>query len=251
MEIVCQFKDKTPFKVGTLRELTCRGDFSSLRPQLKPNGYALHSLDVKNEASDQVTFIVTSYKTGSYKNHPLQIIDGKKMINVKPLSWEVLSVLKENEVTPHPPYGPWNPALPSSYLVAWGLLFILTLSFACIRISSWKKKKRIISQVKERLKGVTPMQYFIKQMSYFITHQRSQEKDLEKLNEFFREFLENHFYISSKLSLKQILGHKTIKSDAEVVQILSEFKNSKNYSSEDVDQLVEMVRTWVFKKEHS
>ena len=248
MGIACQFKDKTPFTVGTPRKMTCYGRFSSLKSSLQIKGlsqYALHILDVKNLNHHQMDLVVTSYQTGFHKNQSFKITDGITSIDVDPISWQVSSVITQGEVIPHPPYGPWSPSLPTWYVASWGILSFLILGFIFMRIFSYRTKRLIMSQVKERLKDLTPVQYFIKQMSYFITH----KPEVEKLDQFLREFLENHFYISTKDSIKKVLSHKKIKSDPEIVQILSEFKNSQNYSEEDISQLLDMARSWVFKTE--
>ncbi len=257
MSVYCQFKNTAPFTVGSLRELVCRGDFSSLKLpiqfQFQNKKYALHILEVKSFQPHELILTVTSYQVGSYKLLPVQITDGQTTAFVEPLSWEVFSVIKDEKQAPHPPYGPWIPSLPSWYFGAWGILSLFILGFVFMRIKNWRKKEQMIRRVQERLGDLTPLQYFIKQMSYFISYQKSSssvKEDLGRLNQCLREFLENYLYISTEDSLKNVFKNEKIKSDQKITQILLELQKSldNRYSKEDVEQLLDMVRSWVFKE---
>ena len=260
MAVRCQFTNSFSFTVGTLQELTCKGSFSSLNlpiqfqfsnPQKK---YTLHLLEVKSFQPHELILTVTSYRPGVYQSLPFMVTDGASYISVDSLSWSVPSVIQKNSIpTPHPPYGPWKLDLPFWYYGAWGVLATLALSFIFIRIRNWRKKKQLILRVQQRLGDKTSLQYFIKQIGSFISSQKSLTSvsdDIQKLNECMREFLENEFYISKQDSMKSVLRHHQIKSDEQAVKILLELKRSLNssslYSKEDVEQLLGMVRSWIF-----
>ena len=263
MAVHCQFKNSSSFTVGTLRELACDGDFSSLKLPIQlqfqsiKKQYTLYLLKVKSFQPHQLILTVTSYQPGSYNALSFEIADGFISLPVNPLSWEVSSVIQEGQIsTPHPPYGPWVPSLPFWYMAGWGFFTLLALTFIFIRLQNWRKRKKIVNQVRQRLADRTPVQYFIKQMGRFISHQKSFSSvrdDLEKLNQYVREFLENYFYISTQDSLRSVLKNNKIKSDQKITQILVELQKSLDsrvhYSKEDMEQLLDIVRSWVFDKE--
>ena len=253
MKVNCHFQDSSSFTVGEIRLLTCRGDISSLSPPLRTKfqdeskKYALHVLETMSLQDKEVTLKVTGYQTGQYEAPIFWLTDGQHSISVEGLSWQVPSVLT-SETGPYPPYGPWKIKIPLWYELSWIFLFVAILIFGFFRFKKHRMKNFIRQRISDRLDDKTPVQYFIRQLSALFVLQKNSEIFLTKLQNSFREFLENQFEIPLEAPIQQVLKYKSI--DKEARQIISELetalKTQGSYSEQDGEQLLNMVRNWIF-----
>ena len=79
---------------------------------------------------------------------------------------------------------------------------------------------------------------------------------LAELDQILNEFLENQFNIPIELSFKKRIRHikrEKLNQKQELIKIVFELQvlqnKSYNYSKEDGEQMVDMIRTWVFLNE--
>jgi len=253
MKVNCHFQNSSSFTVGEIRLLICRGDVSPLSPPLKTKfhdeskQYALHILDIVSIQNKEVTLKVTGYQTGQYKNPMLWLTDGKHSTSVEELSWQVSSVLT-SETGPYPPYGPWKIKIPLWYELSWIFLFSAVLIFGIFRFKKYRMKISIRQRISDRLEDKTPIQYFIHQLSTLFVLKKNSEIFLIQLQKSFRAFLENQFEIPLETTIQKVLKHKSI--DKQARQIISELetalKTRNSYSEQDGEQLLNMVRNWIF-----
>ena len=263
MKVNCHFQDSSVFTVGEIRLLSCTSNAFALSPPLKTNfqdeskKYALHILETVSIQEKEIILKVTGYKTGHYQSPVFWFTDGQQSVLVEGLSWKIPSVLT-SETGPYPPYGPWKMKIPLWYDAVWIGLLIPALAFGIFIFKKHRRKIFIRQRIAERLDGKTPVQYFIRQLSSFFGLEKNSKAFLDQLKKSFREFLENQFEIPIEESAQKVLRNKPI--DKEARQIISELRKSlKNpdvFSEQDGEQLLNMVRTWVFqfnkdhKKEH-
>ena len=254
MKVNCHFQKSSSFTVGEIRLLTCRGeDIPSLSPPLKTKfqdeskKYALHVLDTVSLQDKEITLKITGYRTGQYEAPVFWFTDGKHSVSVEGLSWQVPSVLT-SETGPYPPYGPWKVKVPLWYEFSWIFLVLVVLMFGIFRFKKYRMKTFIRQRISDRLDDKTPVQYFIRQLSALFVLQKNSKTFLTQLQNSFREFLENQFEIPLESSFQKVLKYKPI--DKKARQIISELesalKNQDSYSEQDGDQLLNMVRNWIF-----
>ena len=181
----CHFKKTKPqMTVGDLFEMHCqwpphlavlsppvRIEFpkptsttSSATPkETAPSPYSLVILQTKSVLPGKGVFKVTSYQPGAYHTG-FHILSDKGSVEVKPLSWQVESVLPVGQqIKPFPPYGPWTEALPLWYWGAVTLTLIGLLSLIALKIRAFMKRKRKIKEVRLSIKQ--PYPEFINQLN--------------------------------------------------------------------------------------
>ena len=259
MKVNCHFQDSSAFTVGEIRLLICRGDFPSLSPPLKTKfqdesqKYALHILETLSVQEKEITLKVTGYQTGHYESPIFWLTDGQNIVSVEELSWKIPSVLT-SETKPYPAYGPWQIKIPLWYELSWVSLWIVFLTFGFFIFKKHRRKVFIRQRIADRLDDKTPVQYFIRKLSSLLVLKKNSETFLNQLQNSFREFLENQFEIPLEEPQK-ILKHKSI--DKKARQIISELETAladkDSYSEQDGEQLLSMVRNWIFQfeKNHS
>lgn len=167
--------------------------------QSLPGPYSLVVLDTVNIYPGKGVFKVTSYKPGNY-NTGFTFVSDQGTIQVKPLYWQVKSVIppeKKETIQPYPPYGPWKEALPFWY---WPLTLVVLLSgfvFMAFKIWFFVKRKNKIQEVEQRLKNKTPFREFISQLNLLVRKINSTKNKeiIPQLDKQFRLFLENEFLI--------------------------------------------------------
>ena len=255
MKVHCYFQDTSAFTVGESRLLTCRGDIPSLSPPLKTKfqdeskKYALHILETVSLQDQEMTLKVTGYQTGDYKSPVFWLTDGQYSLSVEGLSWTVPSILT-SETGPYPAYGPWKIQTPLWYEFSWMFLALAVLSFAFFKFKKYRRKTFIQRRIADRLDEKNPVQYFIRQLSSLFILKKNSETFLTQLQNSFREFLENQFAIPLEEPAPKLLKHKSI--DKKARQILSELETALaqgSYSEQDGEQLLGMVRNWIFQFE--
>ena len=260
MKTHCYFQDTAAFTVGEIRLLTCKGDIPALLPPLKTQfqdeskKYALHVLETVSIQEREITLKVTGYQTGNYNSPVFWLTDGQHSIRVEGLSWKIPSVLT-SETGFYPAYGPWKIKVPLWYEVSWIFLAISFLVFGFFVFKKHRRKVLIRKKIIDRLEGKSPVQYFIRQLSSLFVLKKNSKTFLIQLKNSFREFLENQFEIPLETPSHKILKYKSI--DKKAGQILSELEtalnNQSSYSNQDGEQLLSMVRNWIFQfeKKHS
>lgn len=144
-------------------------------------------------------FKVTSYQPGSH-NTGFNIVSDQGVVAVKPLSWEVKSVIpeeKKGKIKPYPPYGPWKKALPLWYWLLGGFTLLSLIIFIILKIRFFIKREHKINEIKNRLKNKKAFREFIGQLNLLIreVHNKDGKMIISKLNTSFRLFLENEFLI--------------------------------------------------------
>lgn len=253
MKVNCHFQNSSSFTVGEIRLLKCRGDIPPFSPPVRTEfpdeskKYALHILETVSIQDKEITLKVTGYQPGQYKDSILKLTDGKHSVTIEGLSWQVPSVLT-SETGPYPPYGPWKIKTPLWYDLSWGFLFLVILIFGIFRLKKHQLKMFIRQRTADRLEEKTPVQYFIRQLSSLFSLQKNSETFLIQLQKSFRAFLENQFEIPLEAPVHEVLKHKSI--DKRARQIISELetalKTQDSYSEQDGEQLLNMVRNWIF-----
>ncbi len=251
MKIHCHFQDASSFTVGSVGLLVCRGDIPVLSPPLKvkfqdeSKKYALHILETVSVQDQKIILKATGYKTGDYKSPVFWLTDGQNNLKVEGLSWKIPSVLT-SETGPFPPYGPWKIPAPLWYDVSWIGLLSAILIFGIFQFKKHRRRALIRQRVLDRLDEKTPVQYFIRQLSSLFALEKNSKTFLTQLQNSFREFLENQFEIP--LEDKKIIKHKSI--DKKAGQIVSELEKAlshqDSYSEQDREQLLNMIRDWIF-----
>ena len=260
MKVHCYFQDTATFTVGEIRLLTCQGDipalFSSLKTQFQDESkkYALHVLETVSIRDQEITLKVTGYQTGDYKSPVFWLTDGQHSINIEGLSWKIPSVLT-SETGPYPSYGPWKIKIPLWYELSWIFLLAAVVIFGVFKFKKYRMKNFIRKRITDRLEDQSPVQHFIRQLSSLFILKKNSKTFLIQLQNSFREFLENQFEIPLEKPTHKILKYKSI--DKKAKQIFSELETALNsqssYSEQDGEQLLSMVRNWIFQfeKKHS
>lgn len=253
MNVNCHFQNSSVFTVGEIRLLTCKGNIPALSPPIKTtfqdesNKYALHVLETISIHEKEITLKVTGYKTGYYKSPVFWLTNDQHLISVENLSWQIPSVIT-SETKPHPPYGPWKMKIPFWYDIAWLFLLAVLAAFGIFRFKKHHRKMFIRQRIRDRLDEKKPVQYFIRQLSALFSLKKDSEAFLIQLEKSFRDFLENHFEIPIEESNQQVLKHQSV--DKKAKQIISELEKSlgtgEPYSERDGEQLLNMVRNWIF-----
>ena len=263
MQISCVFEKSSNFAVGDTASLVCMGQFPKTLGKLIiefldfSNKYSLKILSIQSLSDHKLTLKVTGYKPGHYSNIQFTITDGEQSYTVEPLSWTVSSVLDQTKtVKPYPPYGPWKPSLPHWGFWSLGFIFLILIGVIVSQIRKLILKNKIKKRVSLRLKNQTSLEYFITQMTPFMIYKNKWEnvsKGLEELNQILVEFLENQFEIPIELSYKKRIScikRKNLNQQQELIKIILELKTLKKqshkYLKKDGEQMVDMVRSWVF-----
>ena len=228
-----------------------------IRFQKPDQKYSLVILETKTIEKTGFQAVVTGYKTGLFESSFAIEDGGGSAVKITPLSWQIDSVLKSQEIKPHPPYGPWGLSLPLWYQSALTLLLASTFFMICFYFRKFYLKKKIQKRVQERLGSKSAVEAFIHTLSWFASGNRKQGEEalfLKKLRESLRDFLENQFLIPKELPEKKML--KQMEAEGRGGALASLFleigkmeKNLKNYSFKDFDQILSMARDFVFQYE--
>lgn len=277
----CVFKNSPQLTVGEVKKLECKGDIPlNISPKLKiqfediAQKYSLFVLETEKIEDKKINLKVTSYKTGLFENTSFILTDGHQNLIVDNLSWETISVLKNDQVKPYPPYGPWFFSFPSWYVLSWVGLILIAFVLGYFQFRKIQFGKKIKQKISHRLKNQSSVQYFIYQLSRFFTQDiKEEELFLDHLKKSLREFLENKFYIPEEYSVEKAL--KILKKEKineiqykKISQIFLEIdkmekdleknkrkglkKNQpKRALNENNQQLLSMIRNWVFECERS
>ena len=138
-EVQCQIeipanKDLGPqLTVGRKFFLQCDGDWPALNQgnlELRlpdTDKYKLQLLGFEFSSKTQGKLVVVSYKAGSHQLQNVQLMDGQNIVTLKPLSFEVQTVIEQKE-TPAEPYGPLGAIQLRLSLIYWLSLGILLLA---------------------------------------------------------------------------------------------------------------------------
>ena len=175
MKISCTFETPSKFTVGDVKILNCEGKFPKTLGKLKiefPNSsdkYALKILDIQSFSDHRLVLKVSGYRPGDYTHSHFIITDGVQSYTVENLSWNISSVLnKTKEVQPYPPYGPWKPPFPQWSLWSLGFIFLILIGWMLFQIKKIFMQNKLKNRIMDRLKGKTPLEYFIHQMTPFM-----------------------------------------------------------------------------------
>ncbi len=291
---ICRFeKTKEKWTVGDVFDMHCewpshlavlsasvRIAFSGQKQQeLSP--YSLVLLQTKSILPGKGIFKVTSYKPGSYSTG-FQILSDQGGVEVQPLDWKVESVLPAGQkVQPYPPYGPWRDPLPFWYGPVVALLTASLLTFLALKIRLFVRRKKKIKEVQIRRKkallkadnsqdkllaqknkkpplALEPYQEFISQLnllSWKIRDQKSPHSLMNEVEQAFRLFLEDEFFIyaldkESKGIARQLKRYYPAVYRKHGKSILDFFAEMKRLSfekakPEDLEQIMGMARKTV------
>ena len=263
MEASCTFEKSSNFTAGDIVSLICMGKFPQTLGKLiiefpnSSNKYSLKILSIQSLSNHKLVLKVSGYKPGNYSNVHFIITDGVHSYTSEPLSWTISSILDHTKsVQPYPPYGPWKPFLPSWGFWSLGFIFVILVGVIVSQIRKLILKNKIKRRVSERLKGQTSLEYFIRHITPFIIHKDKWDnipKGLEELNQILIEFLENQFEIPIELSAKKrvrSIKRRKLNQQQELIKIILELntlqRQSHKYLKKDGEQMVDMVRNWVF-----
>ena len=263
MKITCSFIPNSEFTVGEIRVLECQGnfDFVSLESLsfLNINPYALKILKAELSYPQNLQLTVTGYQPNNYSTDSLQLTDGFSTYFIENISWNIPSVLKENQTQMYPPYGPINTHLPIGFKGGIVLIGFLLFSLLLIRIKNKLSHHFVQKRVSKRLQNKTPLDFFIQKILPFTLKRegfKDESESVHNLETALYEYLENKLSISlfiSSKKRKKIIKKNKIKQSDELLKIILEFDRLKNketsYSQKDLDQLVQMIRTWIFQLE--
>lgn len=216
--------------------------------------YSLFVLDTVSVLPGRGWFKVTSYQPGDY-NTGFKLVSDRGMVEVKPVSWKVESVIpqeKKGTIQPYPPYGPWKEPLPFWY---WPLSILTLLSlivFVSLKIYFFVKREKKVKEVENRLKNKKPFREFISQLNLLVREIRSKEgkEVIKKLDTEFRLFLENKFFIFSlnenpEKIVRQLKKYYPIfYKDCNILNFFVEIKklSSEKIGFEDCEQILDMAR---------
>ena len=219
-----------------------------------PGPYALLVLKTINIYPGKGFFKVTSYQPGYY-NTGFKIVSDEGVVEVKPLSWKVDSVIprkKKETIQPYPPYGPWKEPLPIWYWPISVLTLLSLILFIVFKIRLVVKRKRKIQEVNKRLQNKKPLREFISQLNLLARGINTKERTeiIGKLETAFRFFLENQFFISAlnetpkKMARQLKRYYPVIYKECDILNFFSEMKklSSEKMSLEDFEQLLNMAR---------
>ena len=235
----CELKN-SPEKitVGTKLQMFCRGEVTkNLKDKpvhivfpKKEDEHRLRILKIVSVEDAEVQLEVAPYKSGSFQGS-LTITDGASSFIVKNISFQVDSVLKQNQETKaHGPFGPFRESISIWYFSLCGFTFVLFVSIVIHLVIRFFKRKTLIEKISQRQKNNRPSQIFIKAFRKLDSQSKNYILDLEIL---FQTFLENLFYISAvqkkpNTVLKQIKKYHPVvfkKYDYKLEEILKEFRS--------------------------
>ena len=259
----CHFK-KLPktITVGDPLLLSCDGETSlSLKKEklfirfLQPeHKYKLHILKVVHLDSQSADLLVTSYRTGDFRES-FFITDGTQEFFVEGLEFSVKSLLPEPPLSPHPPFGPWSAPFPLFYLTLWGFVLFLFLLVSALRIRFFVLRKKFLKKVENR-KVTRPSKVFAKSVRKYDEKRKNFIPCLEKA---FKLFLENCFFIPTEdkspdrivHSLKKYCPAVYKKYGDRLLQVLGEFQyfQEKEAKEEESFQLKQACFHLVFEME--
>ncbi len=273
---VCQFKkQKKPLTVGDVFELHCKwppfvflsspariefpppkGKDQTKGSQVKApkNPYTLTLLDTVSLLPGKGVFKVTGYSPGVYHTG-FKIVSDEGVVNVKPLSWRVESVIPQKSkgtIKPFPPYGPWGEALPFWHKSLSALSLLALLVFTVLKIRFFIRKKRKTKEVKDRLKGKDPFREFISRLNLLARKiQQEEEKNFVlTLRKTFCLFLENEFCIfalnekSEKIFYRLKTSWPLVYKDSKIAGLFKEMDRLSLEKTKAIDrgQLLNMAR---------
>ena len=252
----CQFKEeRESITVGTPLILLCDGE--PLETPLKTDNLSIQFLETKYNYSlvllknlkiekGFTALKVTSYKTGFF-NSPFYITDGEQFIKIENLSFQVQSVLTENDKEPYPPFGPFLTETPYFLFSIFSMsCFLLLLGMFFYRFF---KRTRFVKKVSR--KSLTPSKAFNLKL-------RQEAGDLKNtmihLEKNFRTFLEEQLLIPAKdqkieqitKNLKKYHPKFYKKSGAKIKQLLGEFSVREDESPKTYRKLKKISQDLVF-----
>ena len=263
-KILCRFEKKQePLTVGDVFELHCEWPLSVILSspariefdhQETQGPYSLFVLDTISILPGKGVFKVTSYQPGNY-NTGFRIISDEGVVEVKPLSWKVDSVVpqeKKETIQPFPPYGPWREVLPFWYKSLSVLTLLSVVVFIFIKIRTFIRRKKKIREVNERLKNKKPFREFISQLNLLAREISSKDgkEIITQLEKAFRLFLENQFFIFAlneepeKIVRQLKKYYPFILKECDISGLFTEMQrlSSEQVNSEDSEQLLGMAR---------
>lgn len=157
------------------------------------NKYKLHILKVMHLDSRSVDLVVTSYRTGDFRES-FFVTDGEREFFVEGLEFSVKSLLPETPLSPHPPFGPWSAPFPLFYLTLWGFVLFLIFLISVLRIRFFVLRKNFLNKVESR-KTTRPSKIFAKSVRKYDEKHKDFIPHLEKS---FKLFLEDRFFIPAE-----------------------------------------------------
>ena len=216
--------------------------------------YSLFVLDTVSILPGKGVFKVTSYHTGYY-NVGFKLVSDRGVLEVKPVSWKVDSVIpqeKKETIQPYPPYGPWKDSLPFWYWPLGILTLLGLISFIALKMSFFVKRKKKVQEVNNRLKNKSPFREFIGQLNLLVREVRNREgkEIIKKLNTDFRLFLENEFFIFAldekpeKIMWQLKKYYPKFYKECSLLNFFTEIRklSSEKINFEDCDQMLDMAR---------
>ena len=198
----CHFKElPEKITVGDILYLFCDG--TKPLPLKKENlfirfpspedRYKLHILKTAYLDSDSAELAVTSYRPGDFQES-FFVTDGEREFFVEDLTFSVQSVLPQNPIAPHPPFGPWKISFPPFYIALWGLILFLYLLVSFLTARFFILRKKFLKEVESR-KVSHPLKVFARTVRRFDEKHKNFMSNLETA---LKLFLENRFFIPSQ-----------------------------------------------------
>ncbi len=275
-EIPTITKEK-PWTVGHRHTLSCRGDSTAqlaepikiivklpapqksnaqlpkegkaVEPQEDPTkDFALKILETKNIDDDSGDFVVTSYKPNKYNNIEI-ILEGAKgeQIFVEPMSWQVTSVLTQQNKNGFGPTSPLVLEMPWFYwlgIIAAIFVILLLLGSKLFFYLKWKEQTRKIESFSTAL---SPTNQFYKDVrslnsdykgdaenSVSETHAKEYWQKLEEQFKLYlvREFKVPAYQLKNSLIVKKIKKKNShiwnVRLEGKLNRILAEFEKGNN-----------------------
>jgi len=223
------------------------------------NPYALYLLDIINLLPGRGSFKVVSYQPGRY-NTGFKIVGSQDVLHTKNLYWKVDSVIpqeKKETIAPYPAYGPWKEPAPIWYWPIATLSLLSLIAFITIKIYAYIKRKKKIKEVSNRLKNKTAFREFVSQLNLLARgiKDQSRKEFIVKLENYFRLFLENEFYIFTlKKEPRNIIRqmkkyYPHYDKENNILNFFMEMQklSNKEVSYEDGEQLLNMARDLAIK----
>ena len=252
--------------VGDLFKLYCEWDqnahplFPPVRIELnqKDQSYALVVLNKDSFVHGKASFTVTGYQPGKY-HIKIKLIGQNNQLESNPVSWQVYSVISQDQqgpVSPYPPYGPWWNHLPVWYWPGFIGFVCVFLTIVFFKVRTALKRKKNIQKINERLKNKTALKEFISRIT-LLTRQLgelSEGQILKKIKEYFSLFLEDQLFIftvneTSSSIVKQIKKYCPFVKSEQRESVLMFYKELRKILStkeklnvQDFEQLINLSR---------
>ncbi len=212
--------------VGEIFGLVCEGPtVEFLSAELTFNaeelsGYEIKVLEVKEQTSNKLQMMATTYIPAKHDFKKLFILDqGKEVVAVEPFTLPVKSVIKNPQQQPYGPIGPFKLSYPFYLWIGLGVVLLAVVFFGLFRINRRAQMRRVIEELKQHNTALGAFNQFNKDVrtlgrQYIFgdkkgwTDQKKQ-RYLESLDEIFRMYLLREFYVpaldwNSGLVLKTI-----------------------------------------------